>query len=107
MTLIERLEAAETGNRELDWEIFKLLHPDKAEKIRPNTRYLYPEAWTTSIDAALPDKRIVEVKLKLSGKWRAVHAQGGLIYAGTASTEALARRIASLRAREGMKEKDE
>ena len=65
----------------------------------------YPH-YTTSRDASLPGENIVQTKVKITGRWEAIHARNGVIMAGEAATEALARRCAALKAREKEKADD-
>ena len=124
MILIERLESAETGSRELDARIYERLGyrvRRRGQSMRHGHRYWRSWVWlnsdnprrweamsdyTTSIDASLPDENIVQTRLTLSGKWEAVHARNGVTCTGTATTEALARRIAALKAREQTNDAD-
>lgn len=98
--LIERLESAKEGSRELDaligyaaglkrWQI----EDDKSAFCAP---------FSTSLDAALPDEEIEIVsrqrqKIGDPPKWCAVDSKGK--EAGYGYSEALARRIAALKAR--------
>lgn len=85
--LIDRLAQASEGNVDLDFDIAKVLDPDSLP------------AYTTSIDAALPGEDIDHVRRTSDGMWWAHDSRlpEDLGYCG--HTEALARRIASLRAR--------
>lgn len=110
MTLIERIEAAPEGSREMDAEIARAAYPDLKQGGDGlwyiSGTHVRIEPYTTSIDARLPDENIVETKLKLSGKWIAMHARNGVACNGEGHTEALARRAAALRARETMENDD-
>jgi hypothetical protein len=88
--LIARLEAATEGSRELDMEIDRAL----------GRQMVGWERYTTSIDAALPGENIV-VMTKHENYWAAFHqARDGGLYSGKGKTEAIARRVARLDARE-------
>ena len=121
--LIEKLEAAETGSRELDAEILTTLGTHVLEKrardqkawwyevggerydrLDPNPysyRVKTVPRYTTSIDAALSGERVTATLLRANGKWyaQALDKQN-VFHTGEANTEALARRIAALKARE-------
>lgn len=88
--LVARLEAAEEGSAKLTTEIAKLAGTFK--------RYGTPH-YTTSLDAALPGENIVRAQFYRTGHWLAEHeGVDGMRYPAKAATEALARRIACLRA---------
>jgi hypothetical protein len=118
--LIERLERATEGSQELDARIWYALHRDEMPHegdyhFAPTVEdwlqhvatgaFLVPR-YTESLDSALPDENIVQVKRLTHGhpngdQWQAVNfdptnhrSEGGM-----GSTEALARRAAALRAR--------
>jgi hypothetical protein len=139
-SLIERLEKATEGSRELDAAIrFAVVgdmtrcnyeercwceNADKPDHDNENgcgkwlglydERTSYPRNWeddtrlphyTTSLDAEIPDECIVQVKRLTVGravgdKWVAINLSGTDVFHGVARTEALARRIAALKARE-------
>lgn len=89
--LIARLEAATEGSRELDKAIWLEIGESPMKLI------LCPH-YTTSIDAALPGEdihRVERVQSPTVTWWKAY--QG--IHIGQGKTEALARRIAALKAR--------
>ena len=103
--IITKLEQAEAGSRELDWEIARALYP-AGEGVLVVTAPPLP--YTTSIDAALPWENIVQVRspdgnnAKPRGRWEAAcqtREPGHAVY-GYGHTEALARRVAALKARE-------
>lgn len=110
--LIAKLEAATEGSRELDAEIWALepcVEPDCLPdvKMRVIERMLgggddseCPH-YTTSLDAALPGEDIVFMRLIHDGKGRWYEAQqsGSYSWTGKHKSEALARRIAALKAR--------
>jgi len=115
MKLIERLEAATEGSRELDYLIHCALgwiDHDQGGWTRGDETA--GEGWplyTSSLDAALPGETIRMVEWadaydadgNVTGKhWTAFHfCDNGDVYAGSHPTsEALARRIAILRAKE-------
>ena len=93
--LIARLEAATEGSRELDSEI-----ADIVGYRHPNGLMLWPR-YTTSLDAKLPSENIVSCMWN-SENWSALHDFGDdrPLVEGIGKTEALARRIAALKARE-------
>lgn len=114
MTLIERLESEE-GSRELDFRLWCYAHGYEYGGLHENGWcfiFKSPDGfvgsqdmgavtphYTTSIDAKLPGENIVAVN-KYENDWAAVHqAEDGNLYNGRGKTEALARRIASLKAR--------
>ena len=101
LDLIARLEAALTeGSRELDGLIAVLIRPGFypsvgiAEKDAPH--------YTTSLDAAVPGENIVEMyRFGPDLKFRVRHSWGdGRSAIGEHKSEAIARRIAALKARE-------
>ena len=96
--LIERLEAAEEGSRELDGEIAVMLKPgfypssDIAEK--------GAAPYTTSLDTKLPWENIRHVGHDHESRnWMAAHVGPKNTIWGIGKTEPLARRIAALRAK--------
>lgn len=119
MTLIEKVEAATVGSRELDAEIWwwvdhkaaqgahtsgvafsnrEWTEDEKRRKGDAKVKQLAPH-YTTSLDAALPGENIVTVNRQFrDGRevWQAVQAGQHVAYA---PTEPLARRIAALKAR--------
>lgn len=120
--LIARLEAATEGSGELDLAIFLELHPGwKKKPWKPRARRqawfdendniqwsASVEPYTTSLDAALPWENIEEVALHdvvegepLGCCWEAWHAdpETGKRTMGAGWTEAIARRVAALKAR--------
>ncbi|MFQ5741956.1 MAG: hypothetical protein ACE5HV_00025 [Acidobacteriota bacterium] len=113
--LIVQLEAAERGSREFDEKITALLGVAKQVKLKGSdvlwkwadgTLHCNPPKYTTSLDAALPGENIVSTTKSEHG-WAATnldkHTQAQTF--GNAHTEALARRIAALKARREMKER--
>ncbi len=110
-SLITRLEQAPEGSRELDCEIHNALYDTRlfvsGSEVK-NTNGI-GEVWdadcphyTTSLDAKLPGENIRHVESPLgTRRWEAWQCDGeGEIEAfGYGNTEALARRIASLKAR--------
>ena len=102
-SLLTRLEAASEGSREMDGLITIQERPGFypsvaiAEKDAPH--------YTTSLDAKLPWENIVEMRYYIDPDGRdsaytTIHeAEDGRLFEGKAKTEALARRIAALRAR--------
>ena len=112
--LIARLEAATEGSRKLSDAVLLETGWTKDQITVGNVRYVHykdrPD-YTTSLDAALPWERIVEVKFHESpdgdAQWTALHVPVGQPFAGSnivvsrgyGQTEALARRIAALKAR--------
>ena len=111
MTLIEQLEAAEKGSRELDAEIAVVIWPRLASMAPdtergpghwydPDVGPTYAENYTTSLDAGLPDENIIYMAFNFGAcLWEAhQYNEGGFPFVGWAHTEALARRIAALKA---------
>ncbi len=99
--LIQRLEKATGPSRELDrsiGEFLKVWHPmDDLPAL----------AYSASLDAKLPDEDdgYWRIEGPYAGKWVAIFTPASsttaaVEYKGVAATEALARRIASLRAKE-------
>ncbi|MFQ5741954.1 MAG: hypothetical protein ACE5HV_00015 [Acidobacteriota bacterium] len=118
--LTARLEAAEKGSRELDGRMFcwrynfvfnrvqigstiQLFynHRDGAGQVATGFPF-----YTTSLDAALPGENITLACIydREKGIWRAVNEADGIETYGFAKTEALARRIAALKARRKLKD---
>ncbi len=111
-TLIARLEAASEGSRELDRAIHLVFFADFIKErgmvedgdgwrdpgygaIAP------PQDYTVSLDAALPGERIVSIRKCDDALWLAdALDERGHAHFGEGKTEALARRIAALKARE-------
>ncbi len=110
-SLIAELEKAERGSRKLDFKIGSYLgwSPPIA-RYREWGMWLAPggeEAqlpwWTTSLDAKLPGEDIIQTAEQMTGNWMALQrrAKGDPAWeAAYAKTEALARRIAALKARD-------
>ena len=108
-SLLSRLENAPEGSRELDLDIHLQAGDlgDDFDLGDLNTEPNWLPHYTTSLDAKLPGENIVQVHAPgwnaaiPEGRWQAVHATDVAhgVY-GYGHTEALARRIASLRARE-------
>jgi hypothetical protein len=107
--LIARLEKATGPDGVLDLHIrfalsgLRNLGGYWAENIQTKERvrvdYDAPE-YTGSLDAALPDENIVMITRVSDGAWDAIHEQpDGRQFKGRGRTEALARRIAALKAR--------
>ena len=103
--LIAALEKAEAGSQDLDYRIYKAA----VWKLGMTTDDEYVPPYTTSLDAALPWENIEEVALHdivedepLGMVWEAWHVakETGRRTMGAGHTEALARRIAALRARQ-------
>ena len=108
--LLTRLENAKDGNRELDWAIRDQVCADAGEI----SSHIAPH-YTTSLDAALPwerecyweisgPRKYLNIPSPVPNYWRAicrreVKALYWKDYEGWGATEALARRIAALRAR--------
>ncbi len=102
--LIAALESAPAGSRELDIAIHKSLGWVAAPVgwwNEAGTTYGYREVscYTTSIDARIPDENIVEMHKLPSGRYEAIHGRNGEFFSGTHAVEAIARRIAALKAR--------
>ena len=114
--LLTRLEQATEGSRELDAAIAEEVHPllktyaSDTERgaghwTTPKDGKVYALDYTTSLDAALPWENIVECRYYedpdgIDSRWTAVHeTENGEHIVGRGKTEALARRIAALRAR--------
>jgi hypothetical protein len=108
LSLISRLEAAKEGSREMDQEIWfnHVWEGQGDERDVP--------AYTSSVDAALSHEaegfweiygpyKYLNIPTPIPNRWRAVLWYGPELHAkkyeGWGATEALARRIASLRAR--------
>lgn len=113
--LIRDLEAAPAGNRELDLRIEYCLgarrdDPTDLTRLLRDEGFAWPTitaaledrvpAFTTSIDAALAGENIVlVVRSERRGQWGAVHrTESGEEVMVWAPTEALARRLAGLKA---------
>ncbi len=105
--LITRLEAAESGSDALDREIVTTVGIEWSadEEGRWGGYNILPRRchFTRSLDAALPGENITKVsKYAHDKKFLAVHInEAGEWSISVAHTEALARRIACLKAREG------
>ena len=115
--LIARLEAAPEGSRELDAEVWAKVNGLEGEitagwKLarwcwNVGSIGLWDDElphYTTSLDAALPGESVILSRRTDSGNWAALHSRGdgaGSIE-GVGRTEALARRIAALKAREAL-----
>ena len=109
--LLTRLEAASEGSRDLDEAIARAVYPELERGTKGDDRwYIHDihvriEAYTTSLDAKLPWENIVEMRYYIDPDGRdsaytTIHeAEDGRLFEGKAKTEALARRIAALRAR--------
>jgi hypothetical protein len=111
--IIERLESATEGSRELDEAIYDAIGRPGDDDPQEYS-FLHgdcPPAYSTSLDAALPGENIRDVRWQdayddegdaIGEHWVACHvSDNGEVYAGSHPTsEAIARRIASLRARE-------
>lgn len=105
-SLIAKLEQASEGNRELDVEVaWAIGRP--GSQIPGHTNEI--PHYTTSLDAKLPGENITQVALHdvvegepLGAVWEAwrTDPKTGHQTMGAGQTEALARRIASLKARE-------
>ena len=113
--LIARLEAAEEGSRELS----ELVAIAAGWRYMPEVKHCWkwqspygkdlvaPPDYTTSRDASLPGENIYAVRRNIDGTWTALHgvlrsdgAESGETTKATANTEAIARRVAALKARE-------
>jgi hypothetical protein len=105
--LIARLEAAPEGSRELSDTVAVAAGWNHQPNVTHNFHWRSPEgysrpdrpAYTTSLDAKLPDEEIVEVKRMADGTWIAVAMGTDDEYESEAYTEPLARRAAALKAR--------
>lgn len=116
-TLISALEQAKEPSRELDMAIIDALGRDPREWGEPHQRGYDPKAtyFTASLDAKLPNedqgyweitgaRRYLEIPTSVPNRWRAEfwpYADKGLAkasYIGWGATEAVARRIAALKA---------
>lgn len=118
--LVAELDQAKEGTRELDCEIHNSLTGRRCFvsgvfiKDTDGIGHLWDASdlvphYTTSLDAKLPGETIIRVKMIAitTGNpwgWEAVHSQDGLAnnskyFVGRGHTEALARRIAALKAR--------
>lgn len=112
--LIANLEAATEGSRELDgeialtegWTFQKMKGDAKPYWRKPGTVYYYmradgPPRYTTSLDAALTGENIIDVRYVGGNQWMATHRDvaHNREFTGRGCTEALARRIAALKAR--------
>ena len=104
--LIARLEAAETGSRELDAKIAQSIFPKLQQ--RAASWYIGDirvdiEPFTTSLDAKLPDENIITV-IKTDDEFYVEHAEVDVIgritkcHTAEAHTELLARRAAAMKA---------
>jgi hypothetical protein len=101
--LIAKLEAASEGSRELDEAIGEALLNGRERNPKPYGAWadLQPE-YSTSLDAGLPDERIVQVHGMQRGKVTAHALLPGEHFttvAAEGATEPLARRAAALKAR--------
>lgn len=118
--LLARLEAAEAGSRELDLEIEKALgycdlfawYDEKDGNLYWHEHHEFGSTtaaellagplhhYTTSLDAAAPGESIRHVMLLADGRWEASALdENGNYHTVEAATEALARRIAALKAK--------
>lgn len=116
--LIERLEKAHGPDRELDYTIAEWLNPWLVEcdyrrldgdngwqtetpLVKGANNVAPASAYTASLDAALPDERIVEMVHTIDNTWIAwAHVRKGETVQGRSNAnEAIARRIAALKAR--------
>lgn len=111
--LLKHLEAATEGSRQLDGYVAYAIKPDEALMKEVGGQGIsYANCvdaphYTTSLDAALTWENIAHVHApdwhgaQPPGRWQAAHdcGEGRAVY-GYGSTEALARRIAALKARE-------
>jgi hypothetical protein len=115
--LIARLEAAAEGSRELDADIFEVAGGELYKRARvlaaepcgaPDDTVAkaargYAPRYTTSIDAALPGEDIVFMRKVEDGQgrvWYEAQQSGSFGYTGKHKSEAIARRIAALKARQ-------
>ena len=100
--LIERLEKATGPSRELDLEIARLQGVTVMRRNDDDTANIEHTYWnyTASLDAALPGESIRSMMMLADGRFeaQALDASGNY-HVAEAATEALARRIAALRAR--------
>ena len=93
--LITRLESATAGNRALDAAVAVSLNISPTQEDHET----YPPRYTTSLDAALPGEYIIRVVRSVRGNvWEAEMQRYDKFYRGVGRTEALARRIAALKA---------
>lgn len=105
--LIAELEAATAGSRELDEKIAPYAgwkrDPRRSDWIDPdNPSHAVSSVphYSTSLDAKLPRENIQYVSYNpATGNWGATHVNGKTRVWGLGHTEALARRIAALKAR--------
>lgn len=107
-TLIARLAVATGPDRELDDIIhFDILGHKRSTPFCEHCKQAtvaWAPTYTASLDAAIPGENITQVRLLTYGhpdgdKWEAVQYPGGRKLTARGNTEALARRIAALRAR--------
>jgi len=104
--LIEKLEAAPEGSRELDLDIFLVLNTrlrfTRKELADEHSKLLMGvEHWTTSIDAKIPWENIWLVVCGDDGFWSAMTINpSGRNTEGHGHTEALARRVTALKVHE-------
>lgn len=106
--LLEKLEKAECGSRELDAEIWLLVDPAAADRNMDNALERlagndapegpYAPHYTTSIDARLPSEDIEIVQRLSNGMWWAHDSRLPEGVGMVGHTEPLARRIAALAA---------
>ena len=76
-------------------------YPTDLDSLHGTDIWRDPSPYTTSIDAALPGEDIRVVTMLCDGMWEAqAFDKNGNYQIGEANTEALARRIAALKARE-------
>lgn len=115
-SLIKRLEALTEPSREMDAEISRacgIEARDVLDKVKPTNfecrvGWLHrPEGqshwtplphYTGSIDAALPDEYIFALHRFTDSYFATALSRNGICYKGEAKTEAIARRIAALKA---------
>ena len=111
--LVERLESAAVGSRDLDLELWPLLTGDEVGRfgqygpyyVSPDNAYIYLPAVTTSIDAAL----LLAERALAGCEWEMIKLDSGctvhlgdpnMCWDGEAATPALALCAAVLRARQ-------
>lgn len=108
--LIAKLEAATEGSEALDWEILALFG-NPSDDIATCPRHMWtggapagyrPIPFSRSIDAALPGEdicRMVKIEDAKGRTWFEAQQSGGYEWTGKHKYEAIARRIAALKAR--------
>lgn len=111
-SLLDRLQSASEGSRELDFEIYAAKENCKVFSTAHNWLWQMKAAdgrvrivnavdipdYTTSLDAKLPGEDIVHVYERSDGRWAAIQRHGEEW--ADANTEVLARRCAILKAKE-------